>query len=83
MSAPSRPWRVSTVKASKARHATRHWALGPNRQSAGWFATPEEAQAYCDRKNAEASLDERGQRARRKMTEAKAVEAAVTKESDQ
>lgn len=46
------PWRVSTVKASKARRATRIWALGPNRQSVGWFFTAEEAQAYCDERNA-------------------------------
>jgi len=44
-------WRAITIKASKARHATRHWAKGPGGQTCGWFGTIEEAQRFCDERN--------------------------------
>ena len=45
------PWRPRTIKASKARKFTRHWARGPNGQTVGWFDSVDEAQAECDRRN--------------------------------
>jgi hypothetical protein len=52
-------WRISIVRASKARAATRIWIVNGRGDRSGYFPTEQVAQAECDRLNAAIAQDTR------------------------